>query len=57
MLTNTAAPAAIATEIDRIIRADGGRLLSCLVVILRDFQLAEIQRTRDIVKTAGIPVE
>ena len=31
----------IATEIDRIIRADGGRLLSCLVVILRDFQLAE----------------
>ncbi|MDF2982369.1 MAG: hypothetical protein K0Q69_2141, partial [Devosia sp.] len=32
---------AVATEIDRIIRADGGRLLSCLVVILRDFQLAE----------------
>lgn len=31
----------IAGAIDRIIRADGGRLLSCLVVILRDFQLAE----------------
>ena len=31
----------VAIEIDRIIRADGGRLLSCLVIILRDFQLAE----------------
>lgn len=41
MHPGTTAPDAIATEIDRIIRADGGRLLSCLVVILRDFQLAE----------------
>jgi len=41
MRAGTTAPDPIAAEIDRIIRADGGRLLSCLVVILRDFQLAE----------------
>jgi RNA polymerase sigma-70 factor (ECF subfamily) len=41
MSHGTAAPETITAEIDRIIRADGGRLLSCLVVILRDFQLAE----------------
>lgn len=37
------APAAIATanEIDRLVRADGGRLLALLIARVRDFQLAE----------------
>ena len=34
-------PAAIAREIDSLIRSDGGRLLSALTINLRDFQLAE----------------
>jgi len=41
MHQGTPAPDATAREIEQLIRADGGRLLSCLVVILRDFQLAE----------------
>ncbi|WP_444634371.1 Bug family tripartite tricarboxylate transporter substrate binding protein [Cupriavidus oxalaticus] len=35
----------------------GGTVYTGSTGRLRDFQLAEIQRTRDIVKTAGIPVE
>jgi RNA polymerase sigma-70 factor (ECF subfamily) len=31
----------VAGEVGRLVREDGGRLLSCLVAILRDFQLAE----------------
>lgn len=36
-----AAPAGAAEAIGRIVRDDGGRLLSLLIAILRDFQLAE----------------
>lgn len=32
---------AVADEIDKVVRLDGGRLLSCLIANLRDFQLAE----------------
>lgn len=31
----------VADEIDKVVRLDGGRLLSCLIANLRDFQLAE----------------
>jgi RNA polymerase sigma-70 factor, ECF subfamily len=41
MVEGTATPEAIAREIDTLIRSDGGRLLSCLTLNLRDFQLAE----------------
>jgi RNA polymerase sigma-70 factor (ECF subfamily) len=38
---STTASSPVADEIERIARDDGGRLLSCLIAILRDFQLAE----------------
>lgn len=41
MVSGAAAANATANTVDNIFREDGGRLLSCLIAILRDFQLAE----------------
>lgn len=41
MRQQEAAPDAVAGAIERIVRHDGGRLLSLLIAILKDFQLAE----------------
>ena len=40
-MTSTTAARLVTEEIDRLVRQDGGRLLSCLMANLRDFQLAE----------------
>ncbi|QCI65710.1 RNA polymerase sigma factor [Phreatobacter stygius] len=41
MTSGTTEAISIPDEIDRLVRLDGGRLLSCLIINLRDFQLAE----------------
>jgi len=41
VILGTTAATSAADEIDRLVRLDGGRLLSCLIANLRDFQLAE----------------
>jgi RNA polymerase sigma-70 factor (ECF subfamily) len=41
VIPGTTAATSAADEIDRLVRLDGGRLLSCLIANLRDFQLAQ----------------